>query len=101
MWHRLLKSGELSEGSMASAPVGDLLLAIYRIKGQVYATSNICTHQFAVLTEGYLDDDCIECPIHQGRFHVPTGKAQGDPVEEDLKTYPAREEEGYILVEVA
>ena len=42
----------------------------------------------------------IECPLHQGRFHIPTGKAKGAPVCIDLKTYPTRVVDGgvYILI---
>ena len=43
-------------------------------------------------------DDIIECPLHQGRFHIPTGKAKSPPVCIDLKTYPAREEGGRIQI---
>ena len=65
-------------------------IAVFRIDGQVYATNNICTHQFALLTEGCLDGEFIECPMHQGRFHVPSGQAQGTPVTVDVETYPVR-----------
>ncbi len=40
--------------------------------------------------EGWLDGDCIECPLHAGRFEVRTGKALGPPVDEDIKVYPVR-----------
>jgi nitrite reductase/ring-hydroxylating ferredoxin subunit len=42
------------------------------------------------LSEGWLEGDQVECPLHGGRFEVATGKAMGDPVDCDLKTYPVR-----------
>ena len=62
----------------------------------IYATDNLCTHAFAFLSQGWLDGDCIECPLHGGRFEVKTGKALGPPVSDDLKTYKARMQGGDI-----
>lgn len=76
-------------------------IALFRIGDAMYATDAICTHAYACLADGYLDGDVIECPLHGGRFHVPTGKALGDPVEVDLKTYPVRVEGGDVFVDLA
>jgi nitrite reductase/ring-hydroxylating ferredoxin subunit len=73
-------------------------IALYRVGGQVYATSNVCTHQHALLTDGYLDGDCVECPLHQGRFSIVTGEARDGPVNEDLRTYAVAEADGFISV---
>jgi 3-phenylpropionate/trans-cinnamate dioxygenase ferredoxin subunit len=42
--------------------------------------------------------DFVECPLHQGRFHIPTGKAKGAPACVDLKTYPVKVEDGSIFI---
>jgi len=75
---------------MTEATVGDRQIAIYNVDGELYATDNVCTHAFALLSDGWLDGDVIECPLHGGRFEVRTGKALGYPVEVDLKTYQVR-----------
>ena len=54
------------------------------------ATDNVCTHAFALLSDGWLDGEYVECPLHGGRFEVATGKAMGDPVVCDLRTFPVR-----------
>ena len=35
-------------------------------------------------------DDLIECPMHNGRVHIPTGRVDGPPACEALRTYPVR-----------
>ena len=40
----------------------------------------------------------IECPLHQGRFDIATGKALTPPVCEDLATYPVVVENGIVFV---
>lgn len=69
----------------------------FNLRGTYFATAGICTHAHARLAEGYLQDDIIECPLHQGLFHVPTGKAVGAPVSRDIETFPVRVEGGAIL----
>jgi 3-phenylpropionate/trans-cinnamate dioxygenase ferredoxin subunit len=43
-------------------------------------------------------DDIIECPLHQGRFHIPTGAPKGAPVHLPLRTYPVKVEGGEVFV---
>ena len=80
---------------------GDKTYAVYRTTDdETYATDGLCTHEQQHLAEGFVIDDIIECPLHQGRFHIPTGKARGAPVCIDLKTYPTKVVDGgvYILI---
>jgi 3-phenylpropionate/trans-cinnamate dioxygenase ferredoxin subunit len=54
-----------------------------------YATDGLCTHENVALADGLVLDGCIECPMHNGRFDVTTGKAVKLPVHEDLQPYQA------------
>ncbi len=74
-------------------------LALFMLDGCRYALSNICTHQFAFMTDGYVDGEYINCPMHQGRFHIPTGAPQGVPVTKPLRVYPVRVEGDDVLIE--
>jgi naphthalene 1,2-dioxygenase system ferredoxin subunit len=74
--------------------------AVYGINGQVYATANECTHGMARLSEGFVEGGQIECPLHQGRFDICTGKALCAPLEQDLRTFPVqvRGSEVFVLL---
>ena len=48
----------------------------------------------------HIEGDTIECPLHQARFHIPTGKALCEPAFGDLKTYPVQQKDGSIYIEV-
>lgn len=89
-WVAVAQVSGLEPGAMAGVEVGDLQLAIYNVEGEFFATDNMCTHAFAMLTDGFLDGDVIECPLHGGCFKVKTGEGQGAPITEDIKTYPVR-----------
>jgi len=100
-WVRVAAIDEIAAGSALGVTVGDLNLAIYHLDdGRVFCTDNICTHAFALLTDGWMEGTTIECPLHAGQFDVCTGKGLGAPIEEDLKTFPVRIEGGDILVEI-
>jgi naphthalene 1,2-dioxygenase system ferredoxin subunit len=89
-WVTVAQLSKLGVGEILGVEIGQKSIALYNVNGEIYATDNICTHAFAMLSDGWLDGDCIECPLHAGRFEVKTGKALGPPVEEDIKVYKVR-----------
>ena len=100
-WVRVAALDDIAAGSALGVTLGDLNLAIYHLDdGRVFCTDNICTHAFALLTDGWMEGTTIECPLHAGQFDVCTGKGLGAPIEEDLKTFPVKIEAGDILVEI-
>src|SRR6202023_2255615 len=76
-WVTVASRASLSAGNMTGAIIGDVEIAVYNIDGEFYATDNLCTHAFALLSEGWLDGDVVECNLHGGRFEVKTGKSLG------------------------
>lgn len=76
--------------------------AIYRMYGQeVFCTDGLCTHEKVHLKDGLLMDHIVECPRHNGRFDIRTGAAKGAPACVDLATYPARVENGRVLITIS
>jgi naphthalene 1,2-dioxygenase system ferredoxin subunit len=73
---------------------------LYEVDGEVFATDNRCTHGDALLSDGFLEGTVIECPFHQGRFDVCTGKALCAPLTEDIRVYPVRIENKRIWVKL-
>jgi nitrite reductase/ring-hydroxylating ferredoxin subunit len=100
VWHKVARTDDVGEGQVVAAGAAEVPIALYRIDGIVYATSEICTHAFARLSEGYLDGDCIECPIHQALFHVPTGEVRSPPATQPLRTFAVKIEGNSVLVEL-
>ncbi len=98
----------IDAGAADQVPTDDVIglvvqgrdIAFYNVGGTICATDNICSHGQARLSEGFLLDDEIECPLHQGRFHVKTGTPMCEPVTEPIRTYPVRIEAGRVWVRV-
>lgn len=73
--------------------------AIYRTEEDTYhATDNICTHELAYLSDGFLEGTTIECPRHAGCFDIRTGEALNPPACKNLKAYPVKVEDGRVLI---
>ena len=90
----------LVPGEVTAVTLGGKALALYEVDGEVFATDNRCTHGDALLSDGFLEGTVIECPFHQGRFDVCTGKAVCAPLTEDIRVYPVRIENKRIWVKL-
>ena len=99
-WVAVASRSALADGAMLGVEVGDHTIAVYNVDGELYATDNTCTHAFAMLSDGFLEGDIVECPLHGGCFNVKTGEGQGAPVTENIKTYPVRVVDDNIEVQV-
>jgi naphthalene 1,2-dioxygenase system ferredoxin subunit len=97
-WIEAAALDELPAEDVKGVQVEGLDIALYRVEGEVYATSDICTHAQARLCEGFLEGHEIECPLHQGRFDIRNGKAMCAPLTEDLKVYPVKIEDGRVFI---
>ena len=74
---------------------------IYHTPEGYFATGGVCTHEDELLEDGIVIDCVIECPLHQGRFDVRSGKALSAPVCVDLRTWPVKIEDGDVFIDLA
>lgn len=89
-WIPVAGLADLPEGQTLAVDVAGEAVCLYNLQGTLYATQDVCTHEEASLAEGYVDGDCIECPLHQALFHIPTGQARTAPASVDLRVYRVR-----------
>ena len=100
-WVRVASAGDIAVGSAIPVEINGLSLAIYHLAdGTFHCTDNICTHAFALLSDGWLEGTTIECPLHAGQFDVCTGKGLGAPIEEDLKIFAVKIEGDDVLADL-
>jgi naphthalene 1,2-dioxygenase ferredoxin component len=89
-WVAVASTAEVGVGAMIGTQGGAQNLAVYNVDGKYYATGNICTHQYAHLSDGWFEGSIVECPLHAGQFDVTTGKGLGPPITCDLRTFAVR-----------
>lgn len=96
---KVCKAQDVPPGEMLAVDMAELPpVALYNVDGKYFATSNVCTHAVAMLTDGFLEDDQIECPMHGGMFNVRTGEPTHFPCVEALATYPVEVRDGDVFV---
>ena len=99
-WHYAAKAGEVEDDVPSLVVVGDRQIALCRIGEDFYAVDNICTHEYACFTDGFIEGDEIECPLHQARFDIRSGAPKSPPATEALQTYPVKREGDDLFVQV-
>ena len=87
---------DVPSGSVKSFEVGGERVAVYNVEGAFYATEAYCTHAMADLGDGIL-----ECSLHFGAFHVPSGKAVQPPCDTDLRTFRTEVRDGQVYVDLS
>ncbi|MFV0303239.1 MAG: FAD-dependent oxidoreductase [Paracoccus sp. (in: a-proteobacteria)] len=98
-WHSSIPAAEVHAKGSVAVEVDGLRLALFSLDGEIHATGNICTHAFALLTDGHVENGCVECPLHQGLFDIRSGKALSAPVTRDIATYDAKVEDGVVWID--
>ena len=100
-WVRVAGVADVAEGQVHAVRVGSREIALYQLPGGEFrATDNICTHEYAQLSDGWLENGSIECPLHAARFDVRTGKALCAPAETDLQVFEVKVEGSELLVKI-
>ena len=99
-WFKTIETAQVLEQGAVATEIEGLRIALWAIDDEVYATGNICTHAFAYLTDGHIENGCIECPLHQGLFDIRSGKALSAPVTKDIATYAVKQEDEFVWVDV-
>ncbi len=97
-WIKVAAAADVPEDGTLLVNLGAEPVCLYNLAGEIFATHDTCTHGQASLADGFIEGEEIECPLHQGKFHVPTGKAVGVPCTEDIRTYAVKIENGAVLL---
>jgi 3-phenylpropionate/trans-cinnamate dioxygenase ferredoxin component len=100
-WVLACDADEIDEEDVIRVDLAGRTLAIYRSPEDTFhATDGICTHERAVLADGLVMGDIIECPKHNGRFNYRTGEATRVPATISLCTYPVKLDGGQVFVKL-
>ena len=97
-WTAVATLDDFAASDAIAVVVAGKEIAIFLVDGAVFATANRCTHGDARLCDGWVEGHEIECPLHQGRFDIRSGKAMCAPLTEDLRVYPVKIEAGRVFI---
>ena len=95
---KVAEVGELSPGDMKTVEVGEEQILLVNVNGNIHACDDICSHAYASLSEGDLNGEEVECPLHGSAFNVTTGEVLTPPAEENVRVFEVRIEGQDILI---
>lgn len=81
---KVAQTSDIPEGegraiSRTITGTSDDIAILHDTDGRFYAVDDTCTHEVASLADGWVEDGCVECPLHSSRFDLKTGEVSGLP----------------------
>ncbi len=67
-----------------------IAIALFRLGDSFHALQDLCSHGRARLSDGYVEDGCIECPLNQGKIDIRDGSPRSAPITVPVKSFPVR-----------
>jgi nitrite reductase/ring-hydroxylating ferredoxin subunit len=96
----LCNTGDVAPGAALKVEIEDMLFAVFNVGGEFFVTDDTCTHGPGSLSEGYIEDDVVECNFHNGQFNIRTGEVVSPPCMVPVKTYPVQVVDGKVTIEL-
>jgi 3-phenylpropionate/trans-cinnamate dioxygenase ferredoxin subunit len=95
---RVGRLADIQEGGAIRVEVDGEAVALFRVAGRIYAIADTCTHEEASLSEGFLEGETVECPLHGARFDLKTGKPVTLPATRPTPVYEVKVERDEIFI---
>lgn len=74
-----------------SAPI-----TVFRDGDDFFALDDTCSHAEASLSEGYVEDGCVECPLHGALFRLSDGAALSLPAVRPVRAHRVEVADGTV-----
>jgi len=97
---RVCAQSELTPSAALRVVVdGKPIAVVIDSSGTVHALGDTCTHGDISLSEGFVEDDTLECWAHGSKFELTTGKPLTLPAYEPVPVYPVTIVDGEVFVD--
>ncbi|UYQ76979.1 non-heme iron oxygenase ferredoxin subunit [Glutamicibacter sp. JL.03c] len=92
----LVPQGESLLVSASDSGASEDIAIFHAEDGNFYALQDECPHEVASLSEGWIEDCSVECPLHSSTFDLKTGRVQCLPATVDARSYPVNVVDGFL-----
>jgi len=99
-WTRITQAENIPLLEGRSVQVDGVELAVFNLGERFVAVENQCPHKGGPLADGIVAGTVVVCPLHGWRFDLNSGLAVRASLPACVKTFPARVEDGIVLVDV-
>src|ERR1700712_2864578 len=97
---RVCSADELVTDQAARGVVDGVAIALVKdAAGDIHAIGDTCTHGEISLSEGFVEDETLECWAHGSQFSLVTGKPLNLPAYEPVPVFPVEIIDGEIYID--
>ncbi|MEI5526062.1 bifunctional 3-phenylpropionate/cinnamic acid dioxygenase ferredoxin subunit [Streptomyces brasiliscabiei] len=97
---RVAELGDIEEGEALKVPADTTghhdAIAVFHDGGAYYALDDTCSHGQASLSDGWIEDGEVECPLHSARFCLKSGEPQCMPATVAARTHRVEVHDGGV-----
>lgn len=97
-FHPVCKFSDIGLGEAKGVVVAGYSVAIFNIRGKLYAIENICPHMAAPLDDGVVNEKKVTCRLHFWEIDVTNGQCVEPNNGHCVATFPVKVERGTIKV---
>ncbi len=97
---RVCDVAALADGKATLVPAGTAGwtddIALFRDGDLICALDDSCPHEEASLADGWIEDGAVECPQHQSRFDLRSGRVMSPPADRDAVPHRVEVRDGGV-----
>jgi 3-phenylpropionate/trans-cinnamate dioxygenase ferredoxin subunit len=98
---RICAVDDIKPGKAIRVKIGENAIAVVKTKaGEIRALDDKCSHGEISLSEGFVDNETIECWAHGAKFSLETGAALTLPAFEPVAVYEVIIDNGDIFIDI-
>ncbi len=97
-WQRICAARDIHEDRPLGLEISGKRIGIFVENGRCHALDNICSHAFALLSTGWVEDGAVECPLHGARFDLETGACVSTPPYTSINAFQVRVEGDDVML---
>ncbi len=99
-WVRVCNIDSLKPGELMDFDFNDKKILLVNINNKIYASDRICTHAYADLSMGFLNEEekTVTCPLHMSAFNLKDGLPLNLPAEKPLMVYETKIDNNSVFI---
>ncbi|AVG24011.1 Fe-S synthesis ferridoxin [Pontimonas salivibrio] len=94
------KAEDVAPGTALKVTIDGVPIALVKDSaGDLHAIGDTCSHGEISLSEGFVEDDALECWAHGSQFDLRSGKPRNFPAFEPVPVYQLNVKDGEVYID--
>lgn len=99
-WEDVGAAADVQDDMPLTTKLAGKEIGVYLVDGEYHAMEDVCPHAYALLSQGFVMEKQVECPLHGARWEIVSGRLTAEPGVRNLKKFDCKVENGRVLVRV-